>query len=58
MLSTIKNNRNYFGTDPNYKLIDKIKDCHTDYNRINNTNTFINIRPHGSEIFVDCKVKR
>ena len=53
MLSTIKNNRNYFGTDPNYKLINKIKECHTDYNRINNTNTFIDIRPQGSEIFVE-----
>ena len=52
MLSALRNNVNYFGTDPNYLLIEKLKTIHSDYDKINNTNTFIDIRPIGSEIFI------
>lgn len=52
MLSSIKHNINYFGTDPNYILIDKLHDIHNKYNAINNTNTNIDIRCLGAEVYI------
>jgi hypothetical protein len=52
MLSSIRNKINYFGTDPNYLLIDKLKEIHNEYNKVNKTNTFIDIRCQGSEILI------
>lgn len=51
MLSALKNKVNYFGTDPNYVLIDRLKQMHNDYDSVNSTKTEIDIRPIGSEIF-------
>ena len=52
MLSAMHNGINYFGVDPNYELVDCLKKIHSDYNRTNNTNSFIDIRCQGSEEFI------
>lgn len=52
MLSSMKKNINYFGTDPNYKLVEKLEQLHDDYDESNLSSTNIDIRPDGSEIFV------
>jgi hypothetical protein len=52
MLSSIRNKVNYYGTDPNHLLIEKLKKIHKKYDKINNTNSFIDIRCMGSEEFI------
>lgn len=52
MLSAMKNKIKYLGTDPNYILVDRLKELHSMYDNENNTVTEIDIRSHGSEIFV------
>ena len=52
MLSTLRNKRCYYGTDPNSRLVEKLKQCKADFDRVNDTNTFADIRPQGSEIFI------
>lgn len=52
MLSAMRNNINYFGTDPNYMLVDRLNKLHKDYDEINKTKTNVNIKCQGSEIFI------
>lgn len=52
MLSSMRNNVNYYGTDPNNLLIRRLQTIHKKYDEINNTETFIDIRPIGSENFI------
>lgn len=52
MLSSMKHNINYYGTEPNYLLVDRLNKIHSDYNKVNNTNTYVNIKCQGSEIFI------
>lgn len=52
MLSSLRNEVNYYGTDPNHILIKKLKNIHKKYDKVNNTNTFIDIRCMGSEEYV------
>lgn len=52
MLSTLRSKRNYYGTDPNSRLVAKLEECKADYDKVNATTTFADIRPQGSEIFV------
>lgn len=52
MLSSMKNKVNYFGTDPNSVLTEKLNEIKDRYNQANNTNCNIDIRTQGSEIFV------
>ena len=51
-LSALVNNVNYFGTDPNSKLVEKILEMKKDYDEVNNTNHNFDIRPIGSEIYI------
>ena len=52
MLSSMKHNINYYGTEPNHLLIDRLNNIHSDYDKVNNTKTYVNIKCQGSEIFI------
>jgi hypothetical protein len=52
MLSALRNKVNYYGTDPNKSLIEKLKIIHNKYDQVNKTKTFIDIRSVGSEKFI------
>lgn len=52
LTSALKNKVNYFGTDPNYLLTERLDNLANDYkNTINNCNVNVDIRTQGSEIF-------
>jgi len=51
LLSALKNNIHYYGTDPNFVLVDRLNQIHTAYDLVNHTVTKVDIRPTGSEIF-------
>ena len=53
MLASLSENITYFGTDPNYLLVDKLNEIHNLYNDTNNLLTITDIKKHGSEIFVN-----
>ena len=52
MLSALRNGVNYYGTDPNYLLCDRLCDMAQTFKAINNVGSVVTIIPHGSEIFV------
>lgn len=52
LLSSLINEINYYGTDPNYLLCDRLNSIGTEYNRINNKNTDFKIYAQGSENFI------
>lgn len=51
MLSAMKNNVEYFGTDPNYLLVERLNALSERYNSVNNTKNKVNIKCSGSEVF-------
>lgn len=54
LLSALKNNVNYFGTDPNYLLVDRLNQMAYDYKSTcgNYSTSTVDIKAQGSEIFV------
>ena len=58
LTGALRNNVNYFGTDPNYILIERIKQYTEYYKKVVNENTLftkdcsVDVRCQGSEIFV------
>ena len=52
LLSAMRNGINYYGTDPNYLLTERLEELHNDYDRVNNTSTFAKIYTQGSEVFI------
>jgi hypothetical protein len=52
LLSSLRNNVEYYGTDPNHLLVERLKEMAHDYNDVNNTSMHYDIRCQGSEIFV------
>ena len=52
LTSALKNKVNYFGTDPNYLLTDKLNKLANDYKETVKANSLVDIRTQGSEIFV------
>lgn len=55
LLGAIKNKLNYFGTDPNYELTERLKQIYTDYKKANGpfrAYPIVDIRTQGSEHFV------
>ena len=52
LLGALKYNIDYLGTDPNYKLCDKLNELTTDYKQIIKRTNNIDIRMQGSEIFI------
>lgn len=52
LTTALINNINYYGTDPNYLLVDKLKDLTTDYkNQIKNCISKVDIKSIGSEVY-------
>ena len=52
LTSALKNKVNYFGTDPNYLLTEKLERLGKDYKETLKQDTIVDIRTQGSEIFV------
>jgi hypothetical protein len=52
MLSSLRNNVEYYGTDPNNLLVERLNQMATDYNTVNGTSAKHDIRCHGSQTFV------
>jgi hypothetical protein len=52
LLSALRNNVTYLGTDPNYVLVQRLKQICTDYSEATKQKTSIDIRAHGSEELV------
>lgn len=53
LLGALKNNVNYFGTDPNGELDDRLREMGEEYKKVNPTCTSnIDIRCHGSQEFI------
>lgn len=53
MLSALHNGINYFGTDPNYELVDILNKINGDYKSVNkSSNSIVDIKCQGSETFI------
>jgi hypothetical protein len=52
LLSAMRNRVDYYGTDPNNLLVDRLRQMATDYNTVNGTSASYDIRCHGSETFI------
>lgn len=50
LTASLKNNVNYYGTDPNYLLVDRLKQLANDWQQITHTKHNVDIRCQGSEI--------
>ena len=51
-MCAMRNEINYYGTDPNYELVAKLNEFNQDYKRVNNTTTETKIYCQGSENFI------
>lgn len=52
LLGALKNNVNYYGTDPNYMLTERLTQMTKDYKRTIYQHSVVDIRTQGSEVFV------
>ena len=52
MMSSLRNKVDYFGTDPNNLLVNRLEKLATDYKKINKSTTCVDIRCTGSEIYI------
>jgi len=52
LTTALKRKVNYFGTDPNYLLIERLKELNNDWKETTKMKSGVDIRAHGSEIFV------
>ena len=52
LIGALKNKVNYYGTDPNYLLTEKLCCLATDYKNTMNQDTIVDIRTQGSEMFI------
>ena len=52
LMSALKHNINYFGTDPNIELCKKLDELTTDWLENIKTNSEVIIYPYGSEVFI------
>ena len=53
MLATLQNNIDYYGTDPNNELVDRLLEIATEYKTVNKENTStVSIKCQGSQTFV------
>jgi len=59
LTGALKNKVNYFGTDPNYLLVDRLNSLADTYKKVTFTGSSVDIRAHGSEKFIpewECKM--
>ena len=52
LIGAMRNNVNYFGTDPNYLLTEKLYELASDYCQINKVSSKIDIRTTGSQTYI------
>ena len=52
LLSSLRNGLNYYGTDPNYMLCERLNSMTNDYKSVCDNSNVVDIRSHGSEVFV------
>ncbi len=52
MLSALKHDINYYGTDPNYILVDRLHELHNKYDETNSTKSNVDIHCTGAEIYI------
>lgn len=52
LIGAMRNNINYFGTDPNYLLTKKLYELAADYSEINKVKSSVDIRTIGSQFYV------
>lgn len=52
LIGAMRNNVNYFGTDPNYLLTQKLHELAADYSKINKVKSSIDIRTVGSQHYI------
>jgi hypothetical protein len=52
MMGSMRNNINYFGTDPNHALVEQLALIKQEYDLVNNTKASVDIRCQGSEYFI------
>lgn len=52
LLSSLRNGIDYYGTDPNYVLCERLNQIANDYKSTCGNNNHVDIRAHGSECFV------
>lgn len=52
LIGALKNKVNYYGTDPNYLLTEKLNQLANDYKKTLNQKTIVDIRTQGSELFI------
>ena len=58
LLSSLSNNIQYYGTDTNNLLVDRLHQLADDYDRVNQCSSITETRCAGSEIFVPEWVKK
>jgi len=52
LLASLKSNINYYGTDPNYELVDRLVEIAENYKQVNETGTEVSIKCQGSQTFI------
>lgn len=52
LIAALRKNINYYGTDPNYLLVDKLNELTTDWKNTIKNNSLVDIRAQGSEVFI------
>lgn len=52
MLGALRNEVKYYGTDPNYLLVNRLNQMSRDYAEATGSSVFVDIRAHGSEMLV------
>lgn len=52
LIGALKNRVNYYGTDPNYLLTERLQQMEKDYKQVTGAKTLVDIRTQGSEIFI------
>ena len=52
LISALVKNVNYYGTDPNFELTERLNQLGNDYNKVNNENNQFKIFTQGSEKFI------
>ena len=53
LTTALKKRVDYYGTDPNYLLVDRLEQLNKDWKEITQMKSNVEIRPHGSEVHVN-----
>lgn len=53
LLGALSHEIEYYGTDPNYLLCERLEELAEDYQAVCKTTSYVDIRSHGSEVFIE-----